>query len=341
MSWQGIHGHDAIVQRFQRAVAQDRLGSAYLLTGPSGVGKRQLAHRLAAALLCHRMTDELIACGSCDSCRPLRAGAHPDLTVIACPEDRQSIPLELLIGDREHRSKEGLCYWINLAPVLATRKIAIIEDADLMAPEGANALLKTLEEPPPGSVLFLISHNLQRQLPTIRSRCQKVFCSPLDVPTLTHVIQEQGLVTDRARAEQLASLSAGSLDSARELVDPAWEDFLASLDRILAAEPLDGVALAKEVAAFVEEAGDSSPPKRERLSQVLRIVAERFRRELEHSAGQPVATAFELQREWLRRLDHTLDAMQHIPANAHLTTLIAAWAESLAGPHPAPSHHLL
>ena len=98
----------------------------------------------------------LDACGHCPACLQAAAGSHPDLETVAKPPDKSFLPLELLIGDKEHRMREGLCYRLSLRPLLGGRKIAVIDDADYLNAEGANSLLKTLEEPPPGSLLILI-----------------------------------------------------------------------------------------------------------------------------------------------------------------------------------------
>ncbi len=332
MTWQGIDGHDDVVERLRRAFVSGRLGNAYLLVGPSGIGKRLLARTFAQALLCLDPPGPLEICGRCESCRQLGSDSHPDFQSVACPDDRRILPLELLIGDREHRSREGLCFWINLAPTLAPRKVAIIEDADALAEEGANALLKTLEEPPAGSVLFLVSHNLQQQLPTIRSRCQLLFCSPLEQATLSQLILSAKLTSTREQAQRLADLSAGSLDTARELSDPAWLEFLEELERLLADAPRDGVALAKEVISFVEQVDKATPPRRTRFRQVLRLVIESLRRELcEVSQG---GNEWQ-QREVMRQIEHSIAAMGQIDANAHLPTLIDSWAEALASQRPA------
>ena len=118
-------------------------------------------------------------CETCPSCTMVLAGTHPDLDVVGKPADKAFLPLELFIGDREHRRQEGLCHNISLKPFMGGRKIAVIDDADFLNAEGANCLLKTLEEPPPQSVLILIGTSPAKQLPTIRSRCQLVRFRPL------------------------------------------------------------------------------------------------------------------------------------------------------------------
>ena len=97
------------------------------------------------------------------------SATHPDLHLVSKPADRGFIPLSAFIGDEAHRMREGLCHTIALKPMMGGRRVAIIDDADYLNDESANALLKTLEEPPPRSVLILIAGNLERQLPTIRS----------------------------------------------------------------------------------------------------------------------------------------------------------------------------
>ena len=121
------------------------------LWGLPGIGKRTFALKLAQGLLCERVPEErLDPCGECPSCHQVRgADRIPTWRLIGKPADKAFIPLELLIGDAEHRMRAGLCYNIALKPYSGRRKVAIIDDADYLNKEGANCLLKTLEEPPP------------------------------------------------------------------------------------------------------------------------------------------------------------------------------------------------
>ena len=336
MSWQGLLGHDAIIERFARATERNRLGNAYLFVGPSGIGKRSVAHGLAQTWLCEERSGTFEPCGVCSSCRQFAGGAHPDFQSVACPQSQSILPLELLIGDREHRMREGLCYWMQLMPLVGPRKVAIIEDADALAPEGANSLLKTLEEPPPGSVLILVSHNLQRQLPTIRSRCQVIHFSPLDVPDLTDVILRAGLVDDREAAERIAAQSAGSLDIARELCDERWQTFVAEFREMLTTDPLDPIRISAEVQAWMEQAGTENKARRTRLGQVIRVAADVLRSELRAAAGglpaEEIGNAPLEAAE--RRLERTILAQQELDANAHLATLVDAWIHDMAEARP-------
>ena len=101
MIWDSLKGHQHQMEMFRRAIGRNRLAHAYLLIGPSGIGKRYFAKLLAQCLFCPQFSDEeLEACGECHACRQMQAGTHPDLLEIGLPDGKRSIPLELLIGDR-------------------------------------------------------------------------------------------------------------------------------------------------------------------------------------------------------------------------------------------------
>ena len=332
--WHGIYGHDEIVERFRRTLETGRLASTYLFVGPAGIGKRRFALQLAQALLCNESPDaSLEPCGRCESCRLFAAGNHPDLDVIALPKDKTRLPIDLFVGDREHRHQVGLCHRISLKPFLAGRKIAIIDDADHFNQESANCLLKTLEEPPPRSVLILISTSPSRQLPTIRSRAQIVRFQPLDTETVARILTDTGLVPDRAQASTAAELSDGSVERAVELADPAlWafrEQLLAELRSPLA------VRLARSVQAFVDEAGKETSQKRDRLRTVIGFAAAYYRSQLPGATnGQPPGGPPEPERTEaaVEALDACLSALEYIDRNANLAMVIGQWSDELSDP---------
>ena len=133
MTWHGIYGHDDVVERFRRALGRGRLASSFLFVGPEGIGKRSFALKLAQALLCRTRPEQAMdPCGECPACVQVAARTHPDLMVVAKPKDKSFLPLELLIGDKEHRMRRGLCHGIALKPFMGGRKIAIIDDADYL-----------------------------------------------------------------------------------------------------------------------------------------------------------------------------------------------------------------
>ncbi len=322
MTWSEIFEHDALHDGFRRAVARGRLASTFLFVGPPGVGKRTFALKLAQALLCETNPEEqLEPCGTCASCVQVAAGTHPDLELIRKPDDKSFIPLELLIGDREHRNREGLCHRIALKPMRGGRKIAIIDDADHLNVEGANCLLKTLEEPPPRSVIFLIGTGEQRQLPTIRSRSQIVRFGPLSIAAVEQLLVQHQLVEDPSQARELAELSGGSVQQAVDLRDEELRAFRRQLIETFNSPHLDSVALAASIVRFVEAAGKEAPPRRQRLRQVVGWTLGYFRAALRDDARAEAAADC---------LDRSLAALRQIDANANVTTVIEAWIDDLA-----------
>jgi DNA polymerase-3 subunit delta' len=343
--WHGLHGHDDVVEQFRRALARGRLASSFLFAGPTGVGKRTFAMKLAQGLLCQTRPEEALdPCGTCPSCVQVASLTHPDLNLVAKPADKSFIPVELLIGDREHRRREGLCHNIAMKPSLGGRKIAVIDDADYLNAEGANSLLKTLEEPPPRSVLILIGTSPAKQLPTIRSRCQLIRFGPLAVEVVAQLLVSKALVADPAEARRLAQYSDGSLQQALEMADPALWSFRNLLLERLGKTPLPSVELAQTAGAFVDEAGKEAPARRARLRQVVAFAAEFYRQLLHAQCGAALSDDAELRGHVeqaqergqadgelsARRLDRCLEAAAQIDRNANQATLIAAWLDDLA-----------
>ena len=336
MSWHGIVGHDEVVERFRRALARKRMASSFLFAGPEGIGKRTFALKLAQTLLCPVRPEEAMdPCGRCPSCQQVAAGTHPDLELVSKPADKSTLPVELFIGDKEHRMRQGLCHNIAMKPFLGGRKVAIIDDADWLNAEGANCLLKTLEEPPPHSVLILIGTSPAKQLPTIRSRCQLIRFRPLDADVVAELLVAQGLVADRAEARRLAAHAGGSLRRAVELSDPDLWQFRARLHELLASPRLDSVRLAKAVNEFVDQAGKEAVARRGRLRQVIGFGAEFYEQVLRGQFGPAAAgttgksVQFGSPDAAAGCLDRSLSAAEHVDRNANLTTLVECWLDDL------------
>lgn len=345
MSWQGLVGHDNIAEQFRRALARGRLASTFLFVGPEGIGKRSFAVKLAQSLLCSASPPERLApCGACAGCAQTLAGTHPDLLQVAKPRDRSSIPVETLIGSGERRMHEGLCHDISLKPFMGGRRIALIDDADYLNEEGANCLLKTLEEPPPKSVLILIGTSIDRQLPTIRSRSQIIRFQPLGEALLAELLASQGVAAEPAEARRLAAFAEGSLSRAAELVDPAIWSFRRQLLQRLAEPRLEGLLLAKLIGAFVEEGGKDAAPRRARGRLAVGFAIEFYRQLCRAVSGAPLAGDEELRASVEKALagggaseeaalgcaERSLDALSHIDRNANQATWIECWAADLA-----------
>jgi len=341
MTWSDIKGHDEIVDRFRRAIVRNRLASTFLFVGPTGIGKMKFACELAKALLCEQHHEsELLACDTCPACRQVAAESHPDLEVVSKPVDKSVIPIDLLIGDADHRRREGLCHNISLKPFRGGRRIAIINDADCLNQEGANCLLKTLEEPPARSVIILISASEQKQLPTIRSRCQVVRFRPLGHEIIAELIAAGDGVESPEDARRLAKLSEGSVARASDFSDAAAWEFRQTLFAHLSKSDWNPQQLVGAITAHVEEVGKDATARRERLVNVVNQTVIYFRHAMREATGMELASVGDWSssgtgwtgdaRRAAECVDRCLAAHGHIHANANQATLIECWIDDLA-----------
>jgi DNA polymerase III subunit delta' len=340
LMWRGILGHDDVVDHFRRTLAAGRLASTYLFVGPPGVGKRRFARELAHALLCITADEAALEpCERCESCRLFAAGSHPDLDVVGLLPDKSELAISQFVGYDSHLKQEGLCHRIALKPFFGHRRIAIVDDADHFNVHSANCLLKTLEEPPPNSLLILIGTSPARQLPTIRSRSQVVRFRPLSVEIVTQILVEKGLIADHQQAMCAAELSDGSVEQALQVADAELSQFREQLMHELRAPKLDPVRLGRSVQAFVEEAGKEPAQRRARLRIVLGFAADYFRAELRRQAAKSgCANAWMSGAESIVKvLDRCLEALEHVERNANQALVIQAWCEDLAAIQAAPS----
>ncbi|HEY4307845.1 MAG TPA: DNA polymerase III subunit [Pirellulales bacterium] len=343
MTWQGLDGHDDVVGKFRAMLARGRLAHTFLFVGPAGVGKRSFALRLAATLLCpNRPVEMLDPCGQCGSCLQVAAGTHPDLLEVRKPADKSFIPLELFIGPKEKRMQQGLCHDISLKPYMGGRRVAIIDDADHLNEEGANSLLKTLEEPPARSVLILIGTSLDRQLPTIRSRAQTMRFRPLPVEVVAQQLIARGIANDEATAEQLARYSGGSVTQAAELADPELWQFRDILFAQLCEGAFDSVAFAKTLVTFVDAAGKEASARRARMRLVIGFAVEFYRELLRTMSGARLADD-QVRDEVTRAaasgrfaqvdvgalVDRSIETLGHVDRNANQSALLECWLDDL------------
>lgn len=274
-------GQSSAWSQLRGTVAAGRLPHAYLFAGPHGVGKRRTAIALAQCLLCEvRPENELWACGSCPGCRQVLARTHPDLLTIGKPTGKASLPIKLLIGENESRGKEGLCHDLSLRPMAGGRRMAVIDDAETMDAPAANALLKTLEEPPPHSVLILLAPSADSLLPTIRSRCQIVRFKPLEDEIVAQLLLEQGLTEDAGEAAEVAALSHGSLDLATQLLEPTIREHRQVLFDGLSSHPFAAPQLAKQLNTVIEAAGTERSAKLQHALKLIQFGVEFFRQSL-------------------------------------------------------------
>ncbi|MBI4507996.1 MAG: DNA polymerase III subunit delta' [Deltaproteobacteria bacterium] len=204
----GLHevlGQDRAIALLRRALAAGKVPHAYLFAGPSGVGKRTAAVALARALNCERAQGAWIACGSCTACEKIASGNHPDLLFVR-PSGAGNF---IAVGDVRE-----LIARLSFAPHEGSARVVVVEDADRLRPESANAFLKTLEEPPLRTHFVLITASPDALLVTIRSRCQRVGFLPLSASLVTEILTASGTAPETARTA--AALGGGSVSRAME-----------------------------------------------------------------------------------------------------------------------------
>lgn len=229
-----ILGQDQAVAMLRHSLESGTISHAYLFTGPSGVGKQKTARAFINALLRQEDSQAEIY---------LREGLHPDLMEISVPENRTRI-------SKEQISRE-MIPWLAVKPYRARHRIILIHDSHLMSTEAANALLKTLEEPPEYAVIILLTDSVE-MLETIISRCQLLRFYPLNTGDIFSALTSQG-ISDQ-KASRAARLSQGSLGDAwrfcqEENWEAKWSAALNLLVGLNTGEPIKVL----EAAAHIEE----------------------------------------------------------------------------------------
>ena len=171
-----IYGQEKAITFLKKIVASDTIAHSYLFTGTRGIGKTTTAIAFALSINCMDPVDG-DGCKRCSSCKKIIDGNHPDLIFIEPDEDRKTIGINQIREINRH---------LAFPPVLEGYRIIIVDPAEKMTAEAANAFLKTLEEPPPHNIFILNVRDPGELLPTIISRCQKVPFKPL--PTqISHI----------------------------------------------------------------------------------------------------------------------------------------------------------
>ncbi len=278
MAWHSLRGHDRVVETLRVAIRERRFPHAFLFVGPEGIGKHTFARKVAQALLCEtRPEEELDPCEHCPGCIQVEAGTHPDFHEAGKPEDKHELPISVI---------RDLCDQFGVKPARGSHKVAILDDADDLNDEAANAFLKTLEEPPPGAVLILIGTAAELQKETIVSRCSVVRFDPLPDGEIAALLLEKGIASDEDQADRLAALGEGSVSRAVGLADAELERFRRSLiDELAAEHGFQPPELASRLLAFAKQAGKESVVQRRRASLLIGELARFFRGILWQTAG--------------------------------------------------------
>jgi DNA polymerase-3 subunit delta' len=217
-----VYGHDWAVDFLRKGMQHGRTRQAYLITGPPSVGKTTFAHAFAMALNCTHDDPDARPCLSCRSCRLVMSGNHPDMLYSELDPNTGALRIETL---RELMGR------LALKPYEARTRVAIISDFDRARGPAQDAILKTLEEPPPHAILLLLADRAESMLSTILSRCQTIALRPVATETLADVLAAR-YGADAELATRLARFSGGRVGWAiAALGDPAvLEQRAAALD---------------------------------------------------------------------------------------------------------------
>ncbi len=252
MSLKEVIGQKVAQEILSQASKKNRLANTYLFYGPPGVGKFLLAWRLAQALLCEKTSGSQFACENCPSCMKVAQLRHPDFYLVF-PHPSGDKPKEVQeYEDHFRQAKMADPYQlveynrpINISadkirflkeqiyrmPFQSERKIVIIEQAESMRSDSTNLLLKIFEEPPGDTVLVLTTSQIDRMLPTVVSRSQKIRFAPIPPEIIKSELQRR-FSLDEGKAEYYASLSEGSLGVALNFASGRWEKTLENSYRL-------------------------------------------------------------------------------------------------------------
>lgn len=327
LNWSSLIGHQKIEGWFRCAIQSGRLGGSFLMVGSPGIGKRSVATLLARTILCSRVPmAEMNPCGQCEDCQQVRAGTHPDLIQVSKPKDKSLIPLELLIGPPDARMQEGFCRDIRLRPMRGNRKVAILQDADFLNEEGANCLLKTLEEPPSGAVVILVGTSEQKQLPTIRSRCQILRLGPLSVADAAELLRRHHEVTaDDAAIAHAVDVSGGDMHAAARLLSGDGNELRSAITKQLSFPHPDPIALARMISKHVDGSGKEASKRRAAMRDIFSICVQHYRGVMRREASEG-----DVSQRTLDRLDRSLRALREVDRSANQSTLIECFAADIA-----------
>ncbi len=236
MSFLDIYGHEKQIAILKQALAQNRVGHAYLFSGIDGAGKKILALELAKVLNCEKADEINDSCEKCTVCLKIKHHNHPDIFLIEA--EGQFIRIAAIREIQEQ---------MTFRPMEGKKRIYVIDNADRMNEQAANALLKTLEEPSASNILILITAKPYTLPSTIISRCRHMRFNPVAIDGVTKFLVERQNM-EKQKALLLAGLSGGSIGQALELNKEDVIDHRAEILKMLAntkkSEPLSLLAFA-------------------------------------------------------------------------------------------------
>jgi DNA polymerase-3 subunit delta' len=327
--WDELVGQERVSSFLRRATREGTTTHAYLFVGPPGSGKRSAARALACSLLC---ADG--GCGGCGVCARVKRGSHPDVRLLE-PEGAASYMVDQV---------RDIVHDVNLSPIEGPYKVYILDRAEAFNPAAANALLKTLEEPPDDVVIVLLATTYDSVLPTVASRCQVVRFAPVTPATAAALIAER---TGAGADEALAALAAAGG------VIPRAVDFVASSSRRAARDRLVGVLrdlrvmdgrdvlqAARDLLSLVKAPLDELKERQEselrerveflgKTAGSLKPIEEKHKRELTAREREGVVELLNVAESWLRDVTVTAAGAGELVSNRDAADDIAAAASCM------------
>ena len=328
--WDDLLGQERVAGFLRRSIADGAGTHAYLFVGPPGAGKKGAARALACALLCDDG-----GCGLCPACTRIKRGSHPDVLIVE-PEGAATYMVDQV---------RDLIHDVSLRPVEGRAKIYILDRSEAFNPQAANALLKTLEEPPDHVVLVLLSTSYEAVIPTVSSRCQVVRFASLPLSAAVTVLAER---TGAGSDDALAALAAsgGVVPRAVEFLGStarreARQRLLAVLRDLPVMDGRDVLAAARELLAQVRTPLDDVRARqeaelRERLEFLgktagsAKAIEDKHKRELTAREREGVGEILNVSESWLRDCVAMVSQAPEVVANRDAADDIAAAASCVS-----------
>lgn len=317
---QQLAGQDAAVGQFMKNLADGRVHHAWILTGAKGIGKASFAYQAAGFLLHHKNpvaaandANTLDIPADSESRQLIMNNAHPDLMVITRPYDEKKNKFKTAISIDDIRK---IRHFFQRTAGMGGWRVCIVDCADEMTISAANALLKSLEEPPTNALFFIIAHHPGKLLPTILSRCTQLPLKPVETETVNRLLVAEKPELDSNAAAAISYLGNGSIGRALEIADQDGLDVYREMIDLLAQAP------ALDIAALHQFANRVANRKNEaQFENFFIFLTEWLHRMVRDSAaGQATPVLFEGEGQ----------AMTGLLANSRLEDWVEVWEKVTA-----------
>ena len=306
MGFEALLGNTRLKENLSGSLRQGRISHFYLISGPVGSGKKTLARLLAAAMLCRAGERP---CGICNDCRKALGNIHPDVIWVEDPEHK-NVSVKIVREARES---------IFIRPNEGDRKVYIFPQE--LGPEGQNALLKVLEEPPAYGAFLLLTDNPEKLLPTIRSRCTELNLHPLSAEELRSVLNKEFPTTAPDVLEAAIVRSGGYLGQAKTLLTESGEISPQTEEFARAFTQRDNVGIAKLLASMEKWKRDAFVKELTAWSALLRGALVCRSGEKGTTEAEKALGAARSARELMNAYHYLQNAMQYAASNVSVAAL--------------------